>query len=83
LNDIDLKYIAKVTSWEYFRADSNRTFENIFNKLQSLEKNDIEVEIKKKYIQYYDNFVYSLIFLLLIFSFLFIWNIETRRKFKK
>jgi Ca-activated chloride channel family protein len=70
LNDRDLKYISKVTNWEYFRADSNRTFEKIFNKLNKLEKNDIEVEIKKEYSQYYDLFVYLLIFLLLIFSYL-------------
>ncbi len=80
LNDSDLKYIAKVTNWKYFRADSNRTFQTIFNELQKLEKNDIEVTIQKEYKQYYDIFIYSLIILILIFFFSIIWNLEINNK---
>jgi Ca-activated chloride channel family protein len=80
LNDKDLKYIASTTNWKYFRADTNRTFEAIFKELQKLEKNDIEVKIKKKYTNYYDIFVYSLIFLMMLFWFLIINNLEFRNK---
>jgi Ca-activated chloride channel family protein len=80
LNDKDLKYIASTTNWKYFRADSNRTFEAIFKELQKLEKNDIEVKIKKKYTNYYDIFVYSLMFLMMLFWFLIINNLEFRNK---
>ena len=80
LNDKDLRYIASSTNWKYFRADNNRTFEAIFKELQKLEKNDIEVKIKKKYTNYYDIFVYSLIFLISIFSLLVINNLEYKTK---
>jgi Ca-activated chloride channel family protein len=80
LNDKDLKYIASSTNWKYFRADTNRTFEAIFKELQKLEKNDIEVKIKKKYSNYYENFVYSLIFLIMCFWFLIINNLEYKNK---
>ena len=80
LNDRDLKYIAQVTSWEYFRADNNRTFTSIFNHLQKLEKNDIEVELKKRYSQKYDIFIYSLVFLMCLFALIFSSNLEFKRK---
>ena len=80
LNDKDLKYIASSTDWKYFRADSNKTFESIFKELQKLEKNDIEVKINKKYTNYYDVFVYSLIFLISTFSLLVINNLEYKTK---
>jgi Ca-activated chloride channel family protein len=76
LNDKNLKYIAKTTNWKYFRADSETTFKAIFQELQKLEKNDIDIKIKKKYTNYYDIFVYSLIFLMIWFSILMINNIE-------
>jgi len=80
LNDRDLKYIAQVTSWEYFRADNNRTFEAIFNHLQKLEKNDIEVELKKRYSQKYDIFIYSLVIFMCLFALIFSSNLEFKRK---
>ena len=70
LNDKALKQIAKDTKWEYFRATDNSTFNDIFNNLQKLEKNDIEVDIKKNYSEYYKPFLYSLIVLLGLFNFL-------------
>jgi len=80
LNDKDLKYIASTTDWKYFRADNNRTFEEIFKELQKLEKNDIEVKIKKKYTNYYDIFVYSLIFLMMWFGVFMKDNLEIRKR---
>lgn len=80
LNDRDLKYIAQNTSWKYFRADSNETFKKIFKELQKLEKNEIETEIKKTYKEYYSNFVYILIILLLIFSYLIFGNLDIKNK---
>lgn len=67
LNEENLKKIAKDTNWTYFRAKDNDTFNKIFNELSKLEKNDIEIEIKKQYKQYYDIFLYSLIILMLLF----------------
>jgi len=80
LNPKDLKYIAKQTGWVYFRANNNRTFEAIFNELQKLEKNDIETEIKKEYSEKYDIFIYSLIFLLSIFGYLIMNNVEVKKE---
>lgn len=82
LNPKDLKYISKETGWEYFKADNNKTFETIFEKLQKLEKSDIETEIKKEFSTKYNIFIYSLIVLLSIFTYLIIWNIETWKNIK-
>jgi len=79
LNDAKLKEIAKDTWWVYFRADNNYTFKRIFDELQKLEKNDINIEIKKEYKEYYDIFIYTLVFFLTIFSFLMIKNLEIRK----
>jgi hypothetical protein len=59
-----LKQIAKDTNANYFRADNNQTFQRIFDELSKLQKNDINVEIKKQYSEYYEIFLYSLIILL-------------------
>ncbi len=80
LNDEALKKIAKETWWEYFRADNNNTFNTIFNKLSELEKNDINIEIKKEYSEYYNVFIYSLAILLLLFTYLMISNISFKNK---
>ena len=76
LNDKALKQIAKDTWWEYFRATNNTVFKQIFDRLQKLEKNDIEVEVKKEYSEKYDIFIYSLVFLLLLFFIFIIWKVE-------
>lgn len=78
LNDKTLKKIASETNGLYFRAENNNTFNSIFKELSKLEKDDINIEIKKEYSEYYDNFIYSLIILLTIFSYLMLSNIETR-----
>ncbi len=80
LNDKVLKQIAKDTNWKYFRADNNYTFKAIFDKLSSLEKNDINIEIKKEYSEYYNIFIYSLAILLILFTYLMIENISFKNK---
>lgn len=72
LNDKSLKEISQITDSKFFRATDNKSFENIFKELESLEKSNIEVETKKTYKDLYDVFSYILSFLifLLIFSFL-------------
>ena len=74
LNAASLKEIANNTSGYFFRATDNNTLEKIFEKLQELEKNDIEVKVVKSFSEYYYPFTYTLI--LLIFSLLFL---EIRR----
>jgi len=81
LNDEILREVAKITKWEFFRADNNNSFKKIFQKLESLEKNDIDIKITKQFSEYYFFFLLSqfiLIFLLLIFSFI---RIESKNTF--
>jgi Ca-activated chloride channel family protein len=80
LNDKALKQIAKDTRWVYFRATNNEVFKQIFEQLQKLEKNDIEVEVKKEYKEYYDIFIYSLVFFMILFFLSIIWRIEINNK---
>lgn len=70
LNEKPLIQIAEDTWWKYFRADNNKSFENIFKELNKLEKNDIEIEVKKEYSNYYKIFLYSLIILIWSFCYL-------------
>jgi len=67
LNDETLMKIANNTSWEYFRATDDRIFEDIFKKLESLEKSLIEIEKQNNYSPSYTYFVLILIILLFIF----------------
>jgi len=76
LNDKVLKQIASDTNAKYFRAEDNNSFEKIFNELYLLEKNDINIEIKKQYKEYYDIFLYSLLILLILFTYLMISSVE-------
>jgi len=75
LNDAPLRQIAKDTWWKFFRADNNKTFEEIFKELQKLQKQDLNIEVKKEYKEYYQVFLYSLIVLLGLFIiFIFRWT---------
>jgi len=78
LNDKVLKQIASDTNAKYFRAEDNNSFEEIFKQLSALEKNDINIEIKKQYKEYYDIFLYSLLILMIIFTYLMISGIEIK-----
>lgn len=70
LNDESLIKISNNTSWEYFRATDDSVFEEIFKKLESLEKSSIEIEKQNNYTPNYSYFVFILIILLFIFIFL-------------
>lgn len=76
LNENVLRKIANDTSWKFFRAYNNNTFEKIFNELSKLDKNDIEIKTKKEYKEYYKPFLISLV--LLIWS--LIWILFYRRE---
>ena len=74
LNEWPLKEIAKNTDWYFFRATDNETIEKIFLKLEELEKNDIEIKVIKNSSDYYNPFIYLLIFMISILLLL-----ETKR----
>lgn len=76
LNDTALKQIASNTSWKYFRADNNETFEKIFNELSKLDKNNINIEVKKQYSEYYQLFLVTLTFFIWIFCFLTLYSLK-------
>jgi len=83
LNSKSLIEIAKITNWQFFRATDNNSLKKIFNYLSKLEKNDIEVEIKKEYKEYYYPFMYSLILLIILFWYLTISDLEFKGNKKK
>ena len=58
----------------------NKSFEKIFKELSELSKSEIEVEIKKQYIQYYKPFLYNIVFLLFIFCILVFTKVEVNYK---
>lgn len=70
LNSESLKEISSITDWYFFRAYDNETMDKIFNKLEELEKNDIEVKQIKNMSDYYYPFINILIILMLVLSFL-------------
>lgn len=65
IDEENLQAIANMTGWEYYRADSKETFQNIFEKLDLLQKKEIQVDEYQFFVPYYKNFV-LLIFALLI-----------------
>jgi len=71
-----LKEIAKNTWWYFFRATDNNSIEEIFNKLEELEKNDIEIEIVKSFSQHYNFFLNILIILLSLLLFIEIKKVK-------
>ncbi|MDD3646482.1 MAG: VWA domain-containing protein [Candidatus Gracilibacteria bacterium] len=77
LNEAYLKEISSTTSGEFFRATDNATLTNIFSYLEKLEKNDIEINIKKTYSENYKPFLYVL---LVLFFLLFILEVNYFRK---
>ncbi len=76
LNATSLKEIAKNTSWHFFRATDNNSLEKIFKKLEELEKNDIEVKVIKSFSEYYNPFIYMLLFLISSLLFLEIRKVK-------
>jgi Ca-activated chloride channel family protein len=66
LNEKTLREISKISSWEFFRATDNKSFEKIFENLKKLEKQDIEVKILKNKKEYYKPFYIILIILIFL-----------------
>lgn len=69
IDEKTLKSIASLTSGEYYRASDNDTFSKLFEKLNLLEKKDIEVEEYVVFLPYYKPFIY----LLILFFTMFLW----------
>lgn len=67
LKEQDLIYISNQTNAKFYRATDNSSLENIFEELEKLEKNDIEVESKNTFNTYYKPFVFTLILLNFLF----------------
>ena len=82
LNEKSLKEIAKISDWEFFRAENNFQFEKIFKELEKLSTDDVEVEIKKTYEQDYKFFLNFLIWLILSFIIFLVLNWVEFRKNK-
>ena len=74
IDEKNLKAIASLTNWLYYRADSNETFKKIFEKLNLLQKKDLEIEDFSILENYYKPFIYAIFFvfyILLGFNFYF------------
>lgn len=69
LNESSLKAIAKATQGEYFRAKDSKTLEDIYNKINMIEKGELE---KKKLKIFSELYLYFLIpaFILLLLNFI-------------
>lgn len=72
-NELDenlLKEIAETTHGEYFRASNEKEFENIFNKINQLEKTKIDGKTYYEHIEVFENILKIALVLLIIGAFL-------------
>ncbi|MDD5769842.1 MAG: VWA domain-containing protein [Candidatus Gracilibacteria bacterium] len=67
VDEKNLKAIANLTSGLYYKADSEKTFAEIFQKLDLLPKVDVEVDKMDFLKDYYKPFVYVIFYLFFIF----------------
>lgn len=67
IDEENLKAIANLTKWIYYRADNLNTFNKIFEELNLLQKKEIEIEKMEIIKPYYKNFVYLIFVLFIIF----------------
>lgn len=67
IDEKNLKTIASLTNWIYYRADSEEAFKKIFEKLNLLQKKEIEVLEFQIFNPYYKLFVYIIFILFFIF----------------
>lgn len=67
IDEENLQAIAKLTGGEYYRADTKETFQTIFEKLNLLEKKEIQVDEYQFMLPYYKPFVYVIFVLFLFF----------------
>lgn len=61
IDEAILKKIATETSWKYFKADNEQTFNKIFDEISLLEKSEIEMELIKTLESENKTFLYFLI----------------------
>jgi len=74
-----LKKIASISWWEYYRANNNEVFKKIFDKLNIIQKKDIEINEYVFYKQYYSffiNILYYLVWIFLIINFYFFVRVK-------
>lgn len=67
LNSKILSEISSITSWENYIANNNYSLQNIFEKLEKLEKKEIEIEQKKDYKTAYEKIVFIILILMFIY----------------
>lgn len=67
IDENNLKAIANLTQWMYYRANNNETFKQLFAKLDLLDKNEIQVDEYQTYQPFYKLFVYILFWVMIIF----------------
>lgn len=68
LDEETLKYIAENTAAKYYRADSKKSFENIFDEIDKLEKTKLNVKNIFEYREMYKSWIlFGLFFLILAF----------------
>lgn len=71
IDENNLKAIASLTNGIYYRAENNKTFKQIFEKLNLLPKKEIEIDEYELQVPYYKPFSYVLFVVLSVFIF---WN---------
>lgn len=69
IDEKNLKTIASLTNGMYYRANTKETFKQIFEKLNLLEKKQIEIDDYEILQPYYKPFIYAIFLLLVLFSF--------------
>lgn len=66
IDENNLKAIASLTNWLYYRASDNQTFSQIFEKLDLLEKKELEIEEFNIFSNFYKPFIYAIFFVFYI-----------------
>ncbi len=74
LNEEYLKGLTEKTFWKYYSAVDSNSFENAFNDLEKLEKNELKTEENIYYRDAYDIFVYLLIIFMSFYIFLLFYK---------
>ncbi len=70
LNSAILESVSKKTNGVFFRAGNSDTLKQIFNKLKELQTSEITTNVTQYKIDYYTPFVYLLLLLLWLLSFI-------------
>jgi len=70
LKEWELKQIAKITDWKFYRATNTNSLYKIFNDLENLTKTNINVKVKKTYNPEYIQYLRILLVIMWIFIYL-------------